>query len=70
MVNWRRYAGLPANTHRPVIDREQLRKLYNEGLNDREIAKATGASRQAVWTMRQKMGLPPQNPQRSNRRAR
>lgn len=70
VVNWRRWAGLTANAHRPVIDREQLRKLYSRGLNDSEIAKATGASRQAVWTLRQKMGLPPQNPQRSNRRAR
>lgn len=41
-----------------VVDPEMVRKLYEEGLNDAEIAKRLGCSKSPVCTCRNRLGLP------------
>ena len=41
------------------LNTEAMRRLYDSGHNDREIAAELGISRRSVWTWRQEEGLPP-----------
>lgn len=40
--------------------REQLRELWERGLNDREIAEEMGCAERTISTWRRREGLPPQ----------
>ena len=48
-------------------DPEQMRHLYDEGLNDREIAEKMGCTNTTVLTFRQKNNLPPNAQRRGNK---
>ena len=47
--------------------REQLRELWERGLNDREIADEMGCAERTISTWRMREGLPPQREMRKCR---
>lgn len=60
---WRKHRGLASNVaHREPNhdwDREEARRLYDQGMIDKEIAKAVDVSPSIIWKWRQKEGLKP-----------
>ena len=43
---------------RAIADRETIRKLYEKGYNDHEIARTVGCTGSSVWAWRRREGLP------------
>lgn len=52
-------AGEALPGRRPAGDPQERRRLYDQGLNDGEIAWRTGCARSAINAWRNRNGLPP-----------
>ena len=65
--NWRYRHGL-AKDQEP-IDIATFTKWHAQGLNDSEVGKRIGKSSSAVWRLRNKLGLPPNDRRGGYRRS-
>ena len=57
--NESQWSGSVGSNEKKTIDTERAKELYEDGLNDREIAYELGVTHGSVYRWRKREGLPP-----------